>query len=248
MLGNDPAFSTDIIVGFPGETDTEFEETLETCRKARFMKVHVFPFSRRDGTPAATMPDQVHPDVIKERVHVLSELERDLAEQFYLSRVAVDSDRQTEVSTEIAAAKSPTSLHGVQLEVLAERESETRPGYLRGTDRWYMPVEVPGTAVDIGNFLLCRAVAANRDGLVAERILVPGQDAQQGSETFQDRVAGRRKAWLSQHQGGDDIEDSLPSACGDGLADACGSEPVELVQLSFSSVAGTQSGESSWPR
>ncbi len=87
MLGNDPAFSTDIIVGFPGETDTEFEETLETCRRAGFMKVHVFPFSRRDGTPAATMPDQVPPEVIKERVHILSDLERELAEQFYLSRV-----------------------------------------------------------------------------------------------------------------------------------------------------------------
>ena len=87
MLGSDPAFSTDVIVGFPGETAAEFEETLETCRTARFMKVHVFPFSRRDGTPAATMPDQVPPEVIRERVHILSHLERELAEQFYLSRV-----------------------------------------------------------------------------------------------------------------------------------------------------------------
>jgi hypothetical protein len=237
MLGNDPAFSTDIIVGFPGETDAEFEETLETCRKARFMKVHVFPFSRRDGTPAATMPDQVHPDVIKERVHVLSELERGLAEQFYLSRVALDADRQTEVS-----------LHGTPLEVLAERESETRPGYLRGTDRWYMPVEVPGTAADIGNFLPCRAVAANREGLVAERIIVPGQDLPSGSETFQDRVAGRRRAWLNDHEDTSGVEEALQSACAEGMADVCSSEPVELVQLSFSSVAGTQSGESSWPR
>jgi threonylcarbamoyladenosine tRNA methylthiotransferase MtaB len=248
MLGNDPAFSTDIIVGFPGETDAEFEETLETCRKARFMKVHVFPFSRRDGTPAATMPDQVHPDVIKERVHVLSELERGLAEQFYLSRVALDADRPTEVSTEVAPMTAQTSLHGTPLEVLAERESETRPGYLRGTDRWYMPVEVPGTAADIGNFLLCRAVAANREGLVAERISVPGQDLPSGSETFQDRVAGRRRAWLSDQEDTSGVEEALQSACAEGMADGCSSEPVELVQLSFSSVAGTQSGESSWPR
>jgi hypothetical protein len=111
-----------------------------------------------------------------------------------------------------------------------------------------MPVEVPGTAEDIGNFLLCRAVAANREGLVAERISVPGQDLPSGSETFQDRVAGRRRAWLSDQEDTSRVEEALQSACAEGMADACSSEPVELVQLSFSSVAGTQSGESSWPR
>ena len=54
-----PAFTTDVIVGFPGETDEEFEATLETCRRARFMKVHVFPYSQRRGTPAATFPNQI---------------------------------------------------------------------------------------------------------------------------------------------------------------------------------------------
>ena len=61
---NDPAFTTDVIVGFPGETDEEFEQTMETCRQARFMKIHVFPFSAREGTPAATMPDQVPPQAV----------------------------------------------------------------------------------------------------------------------------------------------------------------------------------------
>lgn len=248
QLGNDPAFSTDIIVGFPGETDAEFEETLETCRKARFMKVHVFPFSRRDGTQAATMPDQIHPDVIKERVHVLSELERDLAEQFYLSRVAVDSNRQAESSTAVAPAKAQKSLHGVGLEVLAERESETRPGYLRGTDRWYMPVEFPGGACDVGNFVMCRALTANREGVVAERIMVPGQVSQQDPVTFQDRVAGRRRAWQSGQEDATGVEESLQSPCVDGMAEACDSKSVEFVQLGFSSVASVQTGESSWPR
>ncbi len=133
-LGNDPAFTTDIIVGFPGETDAEFEETLETCRKARFMKVHVFPFSRRDGTPAAEMKDQVPPQVIRERVQRLSDLERDLALDFYQSKIGLSA---------------PT------LEVLVERTSEHRPGYVRGTDRWYIPVEVPGTEADQGQFVYC---------------------------------------------------------------------------------------------
>jgi hypothetical protein len=171
-----------------------------------------------------------------------------LAEQFYLSRVEAAANQQLELTPGIAAAAEQVRLNSSCLEVLAERESETRPGYLRGTDRWYMPVEVPGTATDIGNFLLCRAVAANREGIVSERILVPGQDAQHGSETFQDRVAGRRKAWLSDHEDTSGVEESLQSACADGVAEACGSEPVQLVQLSFSSMAGAQTGESSWPR
>lgn len=147
-LGNDPAFTTDIIVGFPGETDAEFEETLETCRKARFMKVHVFPFSRRDGTPAAEMKDQVPPQVIRERVQRLSDLERDLAFDFYQSKIG---------------PSAPT------LEVLVERTSEHRPGYVRGTDRWYIPVEVPGTEADQGQFLYCAGIDASRAGVIARR-------------------------------------------------------------------------------
>ncbi len=165
MLGNDPAFSTDVIVGFPGETDAEFEETLETCRKARFMKVHVFPFSRRDGTPAATMPDQIHPEVIKERVRILGNLERDLALEFYRSRIASSLN-----ASSVLTGRAGQGGNGFDLEVLAERLSEDRPGYVRGTDRWYMPVEVPGTADDLGQFVHGIAVSATRDGVVAERI------------------------------------------------------------------------------
>lgn len=61
----DAAFTTDVIVGFPGETEEEFSQTLDFCRRIGFMKLHVFPFSRREGTPAATMHGQV-PEVVKE--------------------------------------------------------------------------------------------------------------------------------------------------------------------------------------
>src|SRR3954462_14447069 len=54
-----PAITTDIIVGFPGETDAEFGETIATAREVGFSKIHIFPFSPRRGTPAATMPKQV---------------------------------------------------------------------------------------------------------------------------------------------------------------------------------------------
>ena len=57
------ALSTDVIAGFPGETDAEFQETLELARACRFAKIHAFPYSRRAGTPAAERPDQVPPAV-----------------------------------------------------------------------------------------------------------------------------------------------------------------------------------------
>ena len=67
----DAALTTDVIVGFPGETDAEFLQTVAFCQKIGFMKIHVFPFSRREGTPAAEMADQVPETVKEERVRSL---------------------------------------------------------------------------------------------------------------------------------------------------------------------------------
>jgi tRNA-2-methylthio-N6-dimethylallyladenosine synthase len=61
------AISTDIIVGFPGETDADFEETLRVVERARFASAFTFQYSIREGTPAATMPDQVPKQVVQER-------------------------------------------------------------------------------------------------------------------------------------------------------------------------------------
>ena len=63
----DAAITTDIIVGFPGETEADFAATLDVVRAARFAGAFTFQYSPRPGTPAATMADQVPPDVVTER-------------------------------------------------------------------------------------------------------------------------------------------------------------------------------------
>src|SRR5262249_32378021 len=78
-----PAFTTDMIVGFPGESDVDFELSVEACRRVGFLKVHVFPFSARAGTKAATFTDALPPSAIRERVTRLSEVERRLALECY---------------------------------------------------------------------------------------------------------------------------------------------------------------------
>ena len=65
-------FTTDMIVGFPGETEEEFSESADFARRAGFLHIHVFPYSKRAGTPAASMKDQVPEAVKHERVAVLS--------------------------------------------------------------------------------------------------------------------------------------------------------------------------------
>jgi threonylcarbamoyladenosine tRNA methylthiotransferase MtaB len=73
--------TTDIIVGFPGETEEDFEATMDFARRARFLMIHVFPYSKRAGTPAAAMPDQIPNAVKKQRVAALSALAADIRAQ-----------------------------------------------------------------------------------------------------------------------------------------------------------------------
>jgi threonylcarbamoyladenosine tRNA methylthiotransferase MtaB len=70
----DVAITTDVIVGFPGETDAEFEESFEFCREMAFAGVHVFPYSNREGTLAARLPSHVPDHIKSERVHRLIRL------------------------------------------------------------------------------------------------------------------------------------------------------------------------------
>ena len=69
-------YTTDIIVGFPGETDEDFIETLEFAKKANFLMIHVFPYSARKGTPAAKMGNQIPQEIKKKRSAELISLEK----------------------------------------------------------------------------------------------------------------------------------------------------------------------------
>ena len=78
---------TDVIVGFPGETDEDFAHSLEFVREMAFANVHIFSYSPRPGTPAAKMPEQVKPDVVKERFRQLKEVAEQSAAAFRRSQI-----------------------------------------------------------------------------------------------------------------------------------------------------------------
>lgn len=112
-----PAITTDVIAGFPGETEAEFEQTLETCDAAGFSKIHAFSFSPRRGTPAADMSDQVPKSLRSERVKRLGELEAQLRDRYYSQMVGrrlqllVESSRDLiDVSSEQRLAREPDLL------------------------------------------------------------------------------------------------------------------------------------------
>ena len=73
------ALTTDIIVGFPGETEADFDRSIEVAKACGFSKIHVFPYSMRAGTPAAARPDQIAPEIKQERAKRLRDLSAELA-------------------------------------------------------------------------------------------------------------------------------------------------------------------------
>lgn len=77
-----PAITTDVIVGFPGETEEEFEATKEFLERIHFYEMHIFKYSKRKGTKAAVMPDQVPEQVKTERSKVLLTLAQEMSEEF----------------------------------------------------------------------------------------------------------------------------------------------------------------------
>ncbi|MBB3087565.1 tRNA-2-methylthio-N6-dimethylallyladenosine synthase [Nocardioides albus] len=77
----DAAITTDIIVGFPGETEEDFQATLDVVRESRFASAFTFQYSKRPGTPAADLPDQISPEVVKDRYQRLVDLVNEIAHE-----------------------------------------------------------------------------------------------------------------------------------------------------------------------
>jgi tRNA-2-methylthio-N6-dimethylallyladenosine synthase len=77
----DAAITTDIIVGFPGETEEDFLETMRVVEASRFSSAFTFQYSPRPGTPAATMADQISPEVVKDRYQRLVDVVNRIAHE-----------------------------------------------------------------------------------------------------------------------------------------------------------------------
>ena len=74
--------SSDLIVGFPGETEEEFQQTLDFIQKCAFSAMHIFPYSKRPGTPAAKLPGQVRNAVKEERAHRAAQIARTMQDTY----------------------------------------------------------------------------------------------------------------------------------------------------------------------
>jgi tRNA-2-methylthio-N6-dimethylallyladenosine synthase len=118
----DLALTTDLIVGFPGETESDFRETLEAVEEVAFDGAYTFVYSPRAGTEAAAMPDQVPDDVKRERI-----------------------ERLVDVVQRVAAERNAERVGGVE-EVLVEGPSRTAPDLLRGRTRRNTTVNFSGDA------------------------------------------------------------------------------------------------------
>jgi tRNA-2-methylthio-N6-dimethylallyladenosine synthase len=92
------AITTDIIVGFPGETEQDFDQTLDAVREARFASAFTFQYSKRPGTPAADMPAQVAKEVVQERYERLIEVQDEIS--WDAARALVGTEVEVLVTTE----------------------------------------------------------------------------------------------------------------------------------------------------
>jgi tRNA-2-methylthio-N6-dimethylallyladenosine synthase len=145
----DIALAGDFIVGFPGETDSDFADTLSLVEEAGYMAAFTFKYSPRPGTPASTMADQVPEPVQNERLYRLQSLIDDRAAVFLRSRV------------------------GLTVDVLFERTGR-RPGQIVGRAPWLMPVHVDGPSSLIGDIAPVTLTGAATNGLFG--MVVAGEE------------------------------------------------------------------------
>lgn len=148
IRAKDPEFSltTDLIVGFPDESETDFQGTLDLVRRVRFDNMYSFIYSKRTGTKAADMPDSVTDAEKSERMGRLLALQRE---------IAVENNKR---------------FVGRTLKVLVDGESRKRPGMMTGRSSENMLVEFPGTRDLIGQFVTV-TITASHSGMVSGELI-----------------------------------------------------------------------------
>lgn len=137
------AVSTDLIVGFPGETDEHFANALQFVKEMDFSRMHIFPYSKRSGTPAAGFPNQVPEEVKKERVHAMQAL------------------------AETKAAAFAERFIGQEVAVLWETETD---GVIDGLTGNYIRVYASAESLKVGSISRVRLEKRHRDGLWATAV------------------------------------------------------------------------------
>jgi threonylcarbamoyladenosine tRNA methylthiotransferase MtaB len=135
----------DVIAGFPGETDEQFNNTLEFLKKIPAAYLHVFPYSQREGTPAAEFDGQLPEAVKKDRANILRALSDEKKETFYETFI------------------------GQTLPVLVEGKRDKRTGALRGFTRNYIPILFNGDDDLIGKEVLVNLHSVQQDLVMGER-------------------------------------------------------------------------------
>jgi len=146
---DDVAITTDVMVGFPGETDEEFEQTYRFAEEISFARMHVFKYSPRKGTPAARFKDQVDPKVKEER-----------------------SDRMIELSRK-STLKFNRSYIGRTMPVLFEQEIKSKEGFIEGLTANYIRVLSKGDNKLYGEILDVKLEEASEDYIIGEIVSTP---------------------------------------------------------------------------
>lgn len=137
----DVAITTDIMVGFPGETEEEFAETMAFAEKVGFADAHIFQYSPRRGTPAAKRTDQIPPQIKEERSHKIAQITKKSRETFR------------------------SSFLGKTVEVLMEQPCREPQGYFSGKTRNYLPVIVKTDRDLSGKFVQVRLEKLSQDAI-----------------------------------------------------------------------------------
>jgi len=148
----DLALSSDFITGFPGETDEDFEATMDLARKVGFASTFSFKYSARPGTPAADMEDQVPEHVRTERLHALQALLEEQRQAFNASCV------------------------GREMDVLFDRKGR-HPGQVAGRSPYLQPVQVEAEGIGIGDVVRVKIVSNGTNSLFG----VPAGEAAAGA-------------------------------------------------------------------